>query len=79
MFNVDVLQAIFQIAVLLVLNFGGNKILGIENEHNHNVLRTTIIFNSFVFCQVSFEIFCRGYFTLQSITFTLLVDLSYWM
>lgn len=68
MFDVDVLQAIFQITVLLVLNFGGNKILGIENEPDHDKLRTTIIFNAFVFCQVRFYILYLGYFTLHSIS-----------
>jgi len=47
-------QALFQIVVLLVLDFGGNKILGLKGTHDEKEkLRTTIIFNAFVFCQVS--------------------------
>ncbi|KAG0623275.1 hypothetical protein M758_3G161600 [Ceratodon purpureus] len=58
-------QALFQIVVLLTLNFAGNKILGIENEPNHERLRTTIIFNAFVFCQVFNEINARRPTTLN--------------
>lgn len=46
-------QAIYQIAVLLALNFGGNKILGLSGTTAENdALRNTIIFNAFVYCQV---------------------------
>jgi hypothetical protein len=46
-------QAIYQIAVLLALNFGGNKILGLNGTTAQNdALRNTIIFNAFVYCQV---------------------------
>ncbi|KAG0628831.1 hypothetical protein M758_1G055700 [Ceratodon purpureus] len=58
-------QAVFQIVVLLVLNFAGNRILDIENEPDMDRLRTTIIFNAFVFCQVFNEFNARRPSTLN--------------
>ncbi|XP_024382480.1 calcium-transporting ATPase 8, plasma membrane-type [Physcomitrium patens] len=53
-------QAIFQVVVLLTLNFAGNKILGLTGpDKERDLLRTTIIFNSFVFCQIFNEINAR--------------------
>lgn len=64
------LQAIYQIVVLLTLDFAGNSILKLapndgptdrsllkDDELPRDVLRTTIIFNAFVFCQVRFHFF----------------------
>lgn len=52
--------------VLLTLHFGGNKILGLTGTSaEKDKLRTTIIFNAFVFCQVSFPRF-KKFFTLLS-------------
>lgn len=52
------LQALYQIGILLVLNFQGKNILSLENgDPKHaNMVKNTLIFNAFVFCQVSFFI-----------------------
>jgi len=52
-------QALFQLGVLLFLLYGAQYIpfLGISSEDNAR--RTTIIFNTFVFCQLFNEINCR--------------------
>ncbi|KAL5988709.1 Calcium-transporting ATPase 12, plasma membrane-type [Asimina triloba] len=47
-------QALYQIAVLLILQFKGESILGVKKE-----LRNTIIFNTFVLCQVFNEFNAR--------------------
>lgn len=44
-------QSIYQLAVLGVLNFGGKKLLGLTGPDSTEVLNT-LIFNTFVFCQV---------------------------
>ncbi|PVH77374.1 calcium-translocating P-type ATPase [Cadophora sp. DSE1049] len=44
-------QAIFQIVVTFILNFGGKKILGYETEKEDKQLRT-LIFNTFVWMQI---------------------------
>ncbi|XP_022882853.1 putative calcium-transporting ATPase 11, plasma membrane-type isoform X2 [Olea europaea var. sylvestris] len=44
-------QSIYQLAILLVLNFDGKKILGLEGSDASAILNT-FIFNTFVFCQV---------------------------
>lgn len=48
------LQSFYQVAVLLVLNFAGLSILGLNHEnHAHAVeVKNTMIFNAFVMCQV---------------------------
>lgn len=48
------LQSMYQVTVLLVLNFDGTKILHLEHETEENALKkkNTLIFNAFVFCQV---------------------------
>ncbi|KAH0896549.1 hypothetical protein HID58_046117 [Brassica napus] len=48
------IQAIYQVSVLLVLNFRGISILGLEHEVPTHATRVknTIIFNAFVICQV---------------------------
>ncbi|KAL2480681.1 putative calcium-transporting ATPase 11 [Abeliophyllum distichum] len=51
-------QSIYQLAVLLVLNFDGKKILGLEGS-DATALLNTFIFNTFVFCQVFNEINSR--------------------
>ncbi|KAL2466005.1 putative calcium-transporting ATPase 11 [Abeliophyllum distichum] len=44
-------QSIYQLAVLLVFNFVGKKLLGLSGSDATSVLNT-FIFNTFVFCQV---------------------------
>ncbi|CAI9787532.1 unnamed protein product [Fraxinus pennsylvanica] len=51
-------QSIYQLAVLLVLNFVGKKLLGLSGSDATAVLNT-FIFNTFVFCQVFNEINSR--------------------
>jgi hypothetical protein len=47
-------QAIYQVIILLVLNYSGIKILKLSGTHDQQMLvKNTIIFNAFVFCQVS--------------------------
>ena len=49
-------QALYQVTVLLVLNFRGRSLLNLEsdNKEHANKVKNTLIFNSFVLCQVSF-------------------------
>ncbi|XP_042049557.1 calcium-transporting ATPase 4, plasma membrane-type-like [Salvia splendens] len=51
-------QSIYQLAILLVLNFIGKQILGLTGSNATEVLNT-FIFNTFVFCQVFNEINSR--------------------
>lgn len=44
-------QSIYQLAVLAVLNFRGKQLLGLSGADSTKELNT-LIFNSFVFCQV---------------------------
>ncbi|XP_050230479.1 calcium-transporting ATPase 4, plasma membrane-type-like [Mercurialis annua] len=51
-------QSIYQLAVLGVLNFDGQRLLGLNGPDGTKTLNT-LIFNSFVFCQVFNEINSR--------------------
>ncbi|XP_041997818.1 putative calcium-transporting ATPase 11, plasma membrane-type [Salvia splendens] len=51
-------QSIYQLTLLLVLNFAGKQILGL-NGPDATVVLNTLIFNVFVFCQVFNEINSR--------------------
>lgn len=44
-------QSIYQLIVLGLLNFDGERLLGLSGP-NETKLLNTVIFNSFVFCQV---------------------------
>lgn len=44
-------QSIYQLIILLLLNFDGKRLLGLGGPDATGVLNT-VIFNSFVFCQV---------------------------
>lgn len=48
-------QAIYQVTVLLVLNFDGKRILRLEHDSSEHAKRVknTLIFNAFVLSQVS--------------------------
>ncbi|KAM0905601.1 hypothetical protein ACQ4PT_017279 [Festuca glaucescens] len=54
-------QAIYQIAILLIFNFSGTKILRLENESPDRAekMNNTFIFNTFVFCQIFNELNAR--------------------
>lgn len=49
-------QAMYQVCVLLVLNFQGVRILGLEHQNSEHAIKVknTLIFNAFVICQVSY-------------------------
>ncbi|KAF7804062.1 putative calcium-transporting ATPase 11, plasma membrane-type [Senna tora] len=51
-------QSIYQLVVLGILNFEGKRLLGLSGSNATSVLNT-MIFNSFVFCQVFNEINSR--------------------
>ncbi|KAL4383417.1 hypothetical protein GQ457_15G029490 [Hibiscus cannabinus] len=55
------LQAVYQVTVLLVLNFDGKRILRLEHESSEHATRVknTLIFNAFVLCQIFNEFNAR--------------------
>ncbi|KAI4335340.1 hypothetical protein L6164_013994 [Bauhinia variegata] len=55
------IQAMYQVSVLLVLNFRGRSILGLEHDANDHAIKVknTLIFNAFVLCQVFNEFNAR--------------------
>ncbi|CAM8909633.1 unnamed protein product [Rhodiola kirilowii] len=54
------IQAIYQITVLLTLNFKGRRILDLGNDRAHaERLKNTMIFNTFVLCQIFNEFNAR--------------------
>ncbi|PRQ51923.1 putative calcium-transporting ATPase [Rosa chinensis] len=54
------IQALYQVCVLLVLNFLGNSILGLKEDNTQAAgVKNTIIFNAFVFCQIFNEFNAR--------------------
>ncbi|XP_048227667.1 calcium-transporting ATPase 10, plasma membrane-type isoform X2 [Ricinus communis] len=48
------IQAAYQVIVLLVLNFHGKSLLGLKNDdpEHANKVKDTLIFNAFVLCQI---------------------------
>ncbi|KAK7262036.1 hypothetical protein RIF29_28364 [Crotalaria pallida] len=56
-----IVQALFQVAVLLVLNFGGESILHNNQESKAHTMqvKNTLIFNTFVLCQIFNEFNAR--------------------
>ncbi|CAA2987917.1 calcium-transporting ATPase 10, plasma membrane-type [Olea europaea subsp. europaea] len=56
-----IIQALYQVTVLLVLNFGGTKILNLEHDTRDHAfkLKNTLIFNAFVLCQIFNEFNAR--------------------
>ncbi|XP_060172095.1 calcium-transporting ATPase 8, plasma membrane-type-like isoform X3 [Lycium barbarum] len=55
------IQALYQVTVLLILNFRGRELLHLEHETNARAikLKNTLIFNAFVLCQVFNEFNAR--------------------
>ncbi|EPS71825.1 hypothetical protein M569_02931 [Genlisea aurea] len=55
------IQAVYQVAVLLVLNFGGKTVLNLQNEEQQhaNLVKNTVVFNAFVLCQIFNEFNAR--------------------
>ncbi|XP_065042561.1 calcium-transporting ATPase 5, plasma membrane-type-like [Musa acuminata AAA Group] len=56
-----IFQALYQVTVLLVLNFGGRSILHLKNETRAHAdkVKNTFIFNTFVLCQIFNEFNAR--------------------
>ncbi|XP_061951139.1 calcium-transporting ATPase 8, plasma membrane-type-like isoform X1 [Populus nigra] len=54
-------QVAYQVTVLLVLNFRGKSLLGLEHEipQHANKVKNTLIFNAFVLCQIFNEVNSR--------------------
>lgn len=48
------MQALYQVAILLIFDFAGIRILQLQNESQYDAekIKNTFIFNTFVFCQV---------------------------
>ncbi|KAI3521259.1 hypothetical protein L1887_10720 [Cichorium endivia] len=53
------IQALYQVAVLLVFNFRGLAILKLNNNEHGNAVKNTLIFNGFVLCQIFNEFNAR--------------------
>ncbi|XP_066394611.1 calcium-transporting ATPase 5, plasma membrane-type-like isoform X1 [Miscanthus floridulus] len=55
------IQALYQIAVLLIFNFDGKRILRLQNEswEHAGKIKNTFVFNAFVFCQIFNEFNAR--------------------
>ncbi|CAN1780220.1 Calcium-transporting ATPase 9, plasma membrane-type [Linum perenne] len=55
------IQAMYQVVVLLVLNFSGISILGLEHDSKPHaiIVKNTMIFNTFVLCQIFNELNAR--------------------
>lgn len=55
------IQAVYQVTVLLILNFDGRSILRLKNDTQQEAdkITNTVIFNTFVFCQVFNEFNAR--------------------
>ncbi|KAG6425756.1 hypothetical protein SASPL_109960 [Salvia splendens] len=55
------IQAIYQISVLLVLNFEGSSLLKLKNDNiqHANMVKNTVVFNAFVLCQIFNEFNAR--------------------
>ncbi|XP_020572634.1 calcium-transporting ATPase 9, plasma membrane-type-like [Phalaenopsis equestris] len=56
-----IVQALYQVTILIVLNFGGKSILHLNNETRVRAdkVKNTFIFNTFVFCQIFNEFNAR--------------------
>lgn len=55
------IQAVYQVAVLLVLNFNGLSLLNLKNDtiEHANMVKNTVVFNAFVMCQIFNEFNAR--------------------
>lgn len=55
------IQAIYQVTVLLILNFRGTSILNLKHDSSDHAtkLKNTLIFNTFVLCQIFNEFNAR--------------------
>jgi len=55
------IQALYQVTVLLILNFSGRSILNLKHDRTDHAIKVknTLIFNAFVFCQIFNEFNAR--------------------
>lgn len=55
------MQALYQVSILLVLNFCGESILNLKQDgmEQANMVKNSLIFNGFVFCQIFNEFNAR--------------------
>ncbi|KAI8015115.1 Calcium-transporting ATPase 8, plasma membrane-type [Camellia lanceoleosa] len=55
------IQALYQVTVLLILNFQGRSILNLKHDNIYHAtkVKNTLIFNAFVFCQIFNEFNAR--------------------
>ncbi|XP_006285159.2 calcium-transporting ATPase 10, plasma membrane-type isoform X2 [Capsella rubella] len=53
------IQAMYQVTVLLILNFEGISILHLKSHQNAEKVKNTVIFNAFVICQIFNEFNAR--------------------
>ncbi|XP_019086695.1 PREDICTED: calcium-transporting ATPase 10, plasma membrane-type [Camelina sativa] len=53
------IQAMYQVTVLLILNFEGISILHLKSHKNPEKVKNTVIFNAFVICQIFNEFNAR--------------------
>ncbi|KAI0497028.1 hypothetical protein KFK09_023356 [Dendrobium nobile] len=56
-----IVQALYQVTILLILNFGGRSLLGLSDETREHAdkIKNSFIFNTFVFCQIFNEFNAR--------------------
>ncbi|KAK9054776.1 hypothetical protein SSX86_025855 [Deinandra increscens subsp. villosa] len=54
-----IIQALYQVAILLVLNFRGTDILNLKKDARGHAVKNTLIFNTFVLCQIFNEFNAR--------------------
>ncbi|XP_020683408.1 calcium-transporting ATPase 5, plasma membrane-type [Dendrobium catenatum] len=56
-----IVQALYQVTILLILNFGGRSLLGLSDETREHAdkVKNSFIFNTFVFCQIFNEFNAR--------------------
>ena len=52
MIKMIITQAVYQIAVCLILHFLGMRILKMDNNDENQTLLSTLVFNCFVLCQI---------------------------
>lgn len=52
-------QAGYQIAVLMTIDYAGKKIFNLEGKTDATLIKNTIVFNAFVFCQIFNEVNAR--------------------
>ncbi|KAL7420199.1 plasma membrane calcium [Cryptotrichosporon argae] len=59
MLKMIVAQAAYQIAICLVLHFAGAAIIGLSDDAGDQADLKTLVFNTFVFCQIFNQLNCR--------------------